>query len=75
MSRIKKFTRSLLSSYLFQGTNVLYTLASISLALHYLSKEEFGLWTLVTTIANFNMIFMDLGMSGSLLAHFDRPQG
>ena len=45
---------------------MLYTLASISLALHYLSKEEFGLWTLVTTIANFNMIFMDLGMSGSL---------
>jgi O-antigen/teichoic acid export membrane protein len=62
MSRLKKFTRSLLSSYLFQGTNVLYTLGSISLALHYLSKEEFGLWTLVTTIA----IFMDLGMSGSL---------
>src|SRR5271154_5521337 len=66
MSRLKKFTRSLLSSYLFQGTNVLYTLASYTLALHYLSVREFGLWTLVTTIANFNMIFMDLGMSGSL---------
>ena len=66
MSRIKKFTRSLLSGYLLQGTNVLYTLASVSLALHYLSIKEFGLWTLVTTVANFNLIFMDLGMSGSL---------
>jgi O-antigen/teichoic acid export membrane protein len=66
MSRIKKFTRSLLSGYLLQGTNVLYTLASVSLALHYLSVKEFGLWMLVTTVANFNTIFMDLGMSGSL---------
>jgi O-antigen/teichoic acid export membrane protein len=66
MSRLKKFTRSLLSGYLLQGTNVLYTLVSISLALHYLSRQEFGLWTLVTTIANFNLVFMDLGMSGSL---------
>jgi O-antigen/teichoic acid export membrane protein len=66
MSRLKKFTHSLLSGYLLQGANVLYTLASISLALHFLSTQEYGLWTLVTTIANFNMIFMDLGMSGSL---------
>jgi O-antigen/teichoic acid export membrane protein len=66
MSRLKKFTRSILSGYLLQGANVLYTLASVSLALHYLSVKEFGLWTLVTTIANFNLIFMDMGMSGSL---------
>ncbi|MEI6194096.1 MAG: oligosaccharide flippase family protein [Verrucomicrobiota bacterium] len=66
MSRLKNFTRSLLSGYLCQGVNILYTLASVSLALHYLSIKEFGLWTLVTTVANFNMIFMDLGMSGSL---------
>ena len=66
MSRLKNFAHSLLSGYLLQGANVLYTLASVSLALHYLSKQEFGLWTLVTTIANFNMIFVDLGMSGSL---------
>jgi O-antigen/teichoic acid export membrane protein len=66
MSRLKKFTHSLLSGYLLQGANVFYTLASVSLALHYLSVKEFGLWTLVTTIANFNQVFMDLGMSGSL---------
>jgi O-antigen/teichoic acid export membrane protein len=66
MSRLKKITHSLLSGYLLQGANVLYTLASYSLALHYLSIKEFGLWTLVTTIANFNQVFIDLGMSGSL---------
>jgi O-antigen/teichoic acid export membrane protein len=66
MSRLKKFTHSLLSGYLLQGVNVVYTLVSVWLALHYLTKKEFGLWTLVTTIANFNVMFMDLGMSGSL---------
>ena len=66
MSRLRKFTQSLVSGYLLQGTNVLYTLASVPLALHYLSVKEFGVWTSVTTLANFNQIFMDLGMSGSL---------
>ena len=66
MSRLKKFAHSLLSGYVLLGANVFYTLASVPLALHYLSKEEFGLWALVMQMANFNLILIDLGMSGSL---------
>ena len=39
MSRLKNFTRSLLSGYAQIAVNVLYTLASVPLALHYLSKS------------------------------------
>jgi O-antigen/teichoic acid export membrane protein len=65
MSRLKKFTRSLLSSYAFLGVNVLYTLASVPLALKYLSKAEFGLWAVSLQIAGY-ISLVDLGMSGSI---------
>jgi O-antigen/teichoic acid export membrane protein len=65
MSRLKKFTHSLLSSYASLGINVLYTLASVPLALKYLSKAEFGLWALTLQVANF-IAFVDLGMGGSI---------
>jgi O-antigen/teichoic acid export membrane protein len=66
MSRLKKFTYSILSGYAVLGANIFYTLASGALALHYLSMKEIGLWALVSQMANFNVVFMDLGMSGSL---------
>jgi O-antigen/teichoic acid export membrane protein len=66
MSRIKRFTHSLLSGYVLLAANILFTLASVPLALRYLSKEEFGLWALVMQMANFNMILVDLGMSSAL---------
>jgi O-antigen/teichoic acid export membrane protein len=47
MSRSKHFISGLLSSYAAIGVNILYTLASVPLALHYLDKDEFGLWNLV----------------------------
>jgi O-antigen/teichoic acid export membrane protein len=65
MSRLKRFTHSLLSSYAFLGVNVLYTLASVPLALKYLSKAEFGLWALTLQIAGY-ITLIDLGMSGSI---------
>jgi hypothetical protein len=46
MSRLKKFTHSLLSSYALMGVNIVYTLLSVPLALKSLSKAEFGLWAL-----------------------------
>lgn len=77
MSRLKRFAHSLVSGYALLAANILYTLASYPLALHYLSKAEFGLWTLVAQVCNFNQIVIDLGMSGAvariLIDHKDDP--
>lgn len=76
MSRILNAARSLASGYAAIGVNVLYTLASVPLALHYLSKEEFGLWATVTQVASY-LLLIDMGMSGSisriLMDYKDRP--
>jgi O-antigen/teichoic acid export membrane protein len=77
MSRLKRFTRSLLSGYLMLGANVFYTLASVPLALHYLGQAEFGLWALVSQIGGY-IALVDLGMAGSvariLIDHKDDRQ-
>jgi O-antigen/teichoic acid export membrane protein len=65
MSRLKKFARSLFSGYVFLGANVLYTFASVPLALHYLSRPEFGLWALTTQLAGY-IGLIDAGMSASV---------
>jgi O-antigen/teichoic acid export membrane protein len=65
MSRLKNFTRSLMSSYAFLGVNILYTLGAVPLALHYLSKAEFGLWALTLQIAGY-ISLVDLGMNSSV---------
>jgi O-antigen/teichoic acid export membrane protein len=65
MSRLKKFTQGLLSSYALLGVNVLYTLAAVPLALKYLSKAEFGLWALTLQIAGY-VSLIDLGMGSSI---------
>lgn len=66
MSRFKRFASSLFSGYALILANILYTLASVPLALHFLSREEFGLWALVSQVCNFNQIIIDLGMSGAI---------
>jgi O-antigen/teichoic acid export membrane protein len=77
MSRLKKFTRSLLAGYLMLGANIFYTLASVPLALHYLSQPEFGLWALVSSLSGY-IALIDLGMAGSvsriLIDHKDDRQ-
>lgn len=65
MSRLKKFTRSLLAGYVLLGANIFYTLASVPLALHYLGQAEFGLWALVSQLGGY-ILLLDLGMSGSV---------
>lgn len=65
MSRSKRFVTGLLSSYAAIGVNILYTLASVPLALHYLNKEEFGLWALVTQVSGYLML-LEFGMTGSV---------
>lgn len=56
----------MLSGYLLVGVNVIYTLITLPLGLHFLSKEELGLWTAVIQVAGFNLILIDLGMSGAI---------
>jgi O-antigen/teichoic acid export membrane protein len=78
MSRFKRFAHSLASGYLLLGTNVFFTLAQVPLALHYLTKDEFGLWALTTQITGY-LLMLDLGMSGSLVRnlidHKDNKSG
>jgi O-antigen/teichoic acid export membrane protein len=65
MSRLRRYTKSLFSTYLTLGVNGLYTLASIPLALKYLGKDEFGLWMLTTQIATY-IALIDFGMNSSM---------
>lgn len=65
MSRLKNYTRSMMSSYSALAVAVLYNLAAVPLALHYLSKAEFGLWALTLQIAGY-IALIDLGMGSSV---------
>jgi len=57
---------------------VVYTLASVPLALHYLSKAEFGLWALTSQLGGY-MALLDFGMRGSvsriMVDYKDRREG
>lgn len=64
MSRIKKFSYNLGSSYLQLLVSSLYSLVSIPLILHYLPKEQFGLWaTLMQLMGYFALV--DVGMTSA----------
>lgn len=65
MSRTKNFIKGLASGYLLMAANILYTMGSIPLALHYLPKEEFGLWALVNQFAGYFSL-LDMGMTSSV---------
>jgi len=62
MGRKKLFSQSLAAGQLFLLSNVVYSLASVPLALSYLSVEEFGLWAVVMQTANF-LLLLDAGFS------------
>ena len=77
ISRMRRFLRTLASSYLSLAAASVYTLVSVPLALHYLSRAEFGLWALMAQIAGY-LALVDVGMSGStarfLIDHKDDPE-
>jgi O-antigen/teichoic acid export membrane protein len=58
--------------------NIFYTLFSVRLALHYLGKEQFGLWALALQISGY-MGLLELGMSSAtsrfLANHKDEVNG
>jgi O-antigen/teichoic acid export membrane protein len=64
-SRTHNFIRGLGAGYLATAINIAYTAASIPLALHYLGKEQFGLWALAQQITGY-LILLDLGVSSAV---------
>src|ERR1041385_4320536 len=65
MSRFRKYAHALATGYALLAANILFTLAQWPLAIRYLSKEEFGLWTAVASLSMNLQLLVDLGMSGS----------
>ena len=65
MSRLRLFLKGVTTSYVSLASTVVCSLISVPLALHYLTKEQFGLWAILTTIAGY-LSLMDLGMSVSV---------
>lgn len=62
MTRLQRFVRTVMSSYASLVVSMLYQLASIPLALRFLTKEEFGLWVLMTQIAGY-LLMVDFGIT------------
>jgi O-antigen/teichoic acid export membrane protein len=63
--RTVSFTRGLGASYFATGINIAYTAVSVPLALHYLGKEQFGLWALAQQITGY-LILLDFGVSSAV---------
>src|SRR4051794_29531078 len=78
MSRLKRYTRALASGYAALFANVIYSLVSVLVAMHFLSIEEFGLWVVTAQITTY-LALIELGMSGSiariLIDHKDERNG
>jgi O-antigen/teichoic acid export membrane protein len=53
------------SGYVAMAATILTSLVSVPLALHFLSKDAFGLWALLTQIVNYLML-IDFGMTASV---------
>jgi len=62
MARLRLFLQGVASSYLALGTAIAAALLSVPLALHFLTKEQFALWALLTQIGSY-LALIDLGMS------------
>lgn len=65
MSRFQRIIHSVASSYAVLAVTAFYSLASVPLALHYLTPELFGLWALMAGITSY-LSLIDLGMSSSI---------
>src|SRR5712671_959776 len=65
MSRLQRFVHGAASGTVLLVVNSLFSLASIPLALRFLSREQFGLWALGVQVTSF-LLFVDLGMSSSM---------
>jgi O-antigen/teichoic acid export membrane protein len=66
--RLRRFIHAVASGYAQLVANVLYVLASVPLALHFLEKRQFGLWALIMQLTGYLQL-IDLGMSASVSRH------
>jgi O-antigen/teichoic acid export membrane protein len=64
-TRSRLFFSGLTAGYLAIAINIAYTAASVPLALHYLGKEQFGLWSLAQQIMGY-LILLDLGVTSAV---------
>jgi O-antigen/teichoic acid export membrane protein len=65
-NRIKNYVRSLGSAYFLLVVNIVYSLATVPLALSFLGKQVFGLWALTVQIV-LVLQLTDAGMRGALM--------
>lgn len=65
MSRFRRVIHGAASGYAVIATTALFNLASVPLALHYLTKERFALWALMSSIGGY-LNLIDFGMSNSV---------
>jgi O-antigen/teichoic acid export membrane protein len=64
-TRSKRFAYGVFTAYGVILVNVLYTLFSVRLALHYLGKEQFGLWALALQVSGY-IALLELGISSAI---------
>jgi O-antigen/teichoic acid export membrane protein len=78
MSRFRRAIHGVVSSYVLLGATAVYALATVSVALHYLDKERFGLWALMGSLINY-LSLIDAGMNGAagrlIIDHKDDRDG
>ena len=65
MSRFRRVVHGVASGYGVLLGTAIFGLASVPIALHYLLKDQFGLWALMSSIGMY-LSLVDLGMSGSV---------
>jgi O-antigen/teichoic acid export membrane protein len=64
-TRSRRFASGFVTSYGAILVNIFYTILSVRLALHYLGKEQFGLWALALQVSGY-MVLLELGMSSAI---------
>jgi len=70
--RTQLYLRGLSLGYLSVAANVLYTAASVPMALYFLGKEQFGVWAIAQQMAGYLVLF-EIGASSAasrLIANF-----
>ncbi|MEI6819387.1 MAG: oligosaccharide flippase family protein [Verrucomicrobiota bacterium] len=68
MNRKSLLARGVLLGYGALAVQIFYSIASIPLALSYLSHAEFGMWGLVTTLVNY-LGLIEVGMTNGFQRH------
>ena len=76
MARLQRYLHALASGYLVLAAGAAFALASIPIALHYLQREEFGVWAIASQLALY-LSLLDLGVAPAitriLIEHKDGP--